>query len=224
MKKIEIPSRYPSRASENREEIVPVLDEVLFCTVSYVWNGEPKAISTGFVRMGESLFIHGSIKSHFLSDLLNLEGTVIITCFIADALVLADSAFDHSVNYRSVTIRSQVNEVAVEAYDDVLRAFTEKYIPGRWDTLRPMAESEKLVTRVISFALDNAVLKSRSGDPGMPKAGYDPSTWLGEIPLFQGYGAPIPFDPYNHKNPIPEHVQELLKKGGNREGTPSREQ
>lgn len=109
LNKNNLPSRYPNRSSENKSLIYEILDEGHFCTVAYVKNGRPYQIPTGYCRIEDEVWIHGSSKSNFLSDILQ-TGEVCISVMLFDGLVLAPTAFNHSVNYRSVIAFSQPEE------------------------------------------------------------------------------------------------------------------
>ena len=98
------PSRYANQRAHCSEEVIySILDEALFCNISYCVNNEPFAIPTSFVRKDDKIYIHGSVGSHFLRA-LPTGTSVCITVMLADELVVAKSAFDHSVNYRSVIV------------------------------------------------------------------------------------------------------------------------
>lgn len=107
------PSRLAKRAHYDAGTIHPILDEALFCTVSYVMDGQPMAIPTAFARKDDQLYIHGSVGSHFIRQ-IEQGGLVCISVMLCDGLVLAKSAFHHSVNYRSVVIFGNARKVADE--------------------------------------------------------------------------------------------------------------
>lgn len=210
MKKL-TPSRYPSRSTTSEALIREVLDQSLYCTISYCAAGRPYALPTGFCVHNDQLIVHGSVKSHFLEALLKAE-KVCITTFLFDGLVLAASAFEHSVNYRSVVIFSNAVEIEdPETKAKTLEAFTEKYLPGRWPHLRPMTEGEMNATKVLAFDLDHASLKERSGPPGKNNDEWQQKVWMGVLPASLSYGQPLPFDG-QPTMPVPEHVEKVLKK------------
>ncbi|CAN5652121.1 pyridoxamine 5'-phosphate oxidase family protein [soil metagenome] len=177
------PSRSAKRAHYDAETIHPILDEALFCTVSYVLKGQPMAIPTAFARKGDKLYIHGSVGSHFIRT-IEQGAPVCISIMLADGLVLAKSAFHHSVNYRSVVIFAQAEKVNDEAERmDALALITDHLIPGRWDDLRPTTDSEMRKTTVLAFTLDEASAKVRTGGPSDDPEDEDLPTWAGVIPL-----------------------------------------
>ena len=127
------PSRLAKRAHYDAEIIHSILDEALFCTVSYVIDGQPMAIPTIHARHDDWLYIHGSVGSHFIRSLEN-GAPVCISVMLADGLVLAKSAFNHSVNYRSVVLFAKAEKVQDEAEKlHALALITDHLIAGRWD-------------------------------------------------------------------------------------------
>ncbi|MFM7022270.1 MAG: pyridoxamine 5'-phosphate oxidase family protein [Flavobacteriales bacterium] len=205
------PSRYANqRASYDEQVIYSILDEALFCTISYVSNNEPFAIPTSFVRNENKLYIHGSVGSHFLRA-LNTGTSVCISIMLADELVIAKSAFDHSVNYRSVTIFSK-SEV-IDDYDskaEFFKLLTEKVVPGSWDYLRPMKKSEVDKTMLIRFDISEASAKTRSGMP------YSEESEITKLPIWSGL-IPIPSkrltpiaDQFSKGIALPEHLKSKI--------------
>ncbi|MEZ0485675.1 pyridoxamine 5'-phosphate oxidase family protein [Fibrella aquatica] len=193
------PSRLAKRAHYDAQTIHPILDEALFCTVSYVMDGQPMAIPTAFARNGDRIYIHGSVGSHFIRSIENNPAQagqavpVCITVMLADGLVLAKSAFHHSVNYRSVVIFATAEKVV----DDVekmhaLALITDHLIPNRWADLRPTTASELQKTTVLVFSLAEASAKLRTGGPGDDPEDVDLLTWAGVIPLQTIRATPIP--------------------------------
>lgn len=204
------PSRLSDRSTTDAAKVQEVLQDLHFCTVSYCAEGKPVAIPTGFCLLDDRLVIHGSVKSHFLNHLKEAE-EVCITAFDFQGLVLAASAFHHSVNYRSVVIYSKPEPVTDEDHKaQVLETFTEKYIPGRWPTLRPMTSGELQATQAIAFSLDRASLKQRTGPPSFEQADYDQGVWTGVLPVSLQWKEPIPDPNMKPGTPIPEHLQHLL--------------
>src|SRR4029079_11217399 len=124
--------RLPDRGKYDRETIYRILDEAFICHVGFVVEGQPYVIPTGFARIGDDLYIHGSSASRMLRN-LSQGIEVCVTVTLIDGLVLARSAFHHSINYRSVVIlgKAQLIEDADEK-NRALEAFTEHVVPGRW--------------------------------------------------------------------------------------------
>ena len=177
------PSRLAKRAHYDAETIHPILDEALFCTVSYAIDGQPMAIPTAFARKGDSLYVHGSVGSHFIRAIEN-GAPVCITVMLADGLVLAKSAFSHSVNYRSVVVFAKAEKVTDETEQmNALALITDHLIPGRWDDLRPTTDSEMRKTTVLRFSLAEASAKVRTGGPNDDPEDMALPTWSGVVPL-----------------------------------------
>ncbi|GAB3996004.1 pyridoxamine 5'-phosphate oxidase family protein [Spirosoma daeguense] len=186
------PSRSAKRAHYDEATIHPILDEALFCIVSYALNGQPMAIPTAFARKGDKLYIHGSVGSHFIRCIENGE-PVCISIMLADGLVLAKSAFHHSVNYRSVVIFANAEKVTDEDERmEALALITDHLIPGRWDDLRPTTDSEMRKTTVLVFSLTEASAKLRSGGPNDDPEDENLPTWAGVIPLQTVRQKPVP--------------------------------
>ena len=185
-------TRLPKRGAYDKETIYSILDEALFCTLAYSVNGQAFQIPTGFVRMGDKLFLHGSVGSHYLRELATKKIPVSISATLIDGLVLARSAFHHSVNYRSVVVFSQGEVVTGE--DEmyrVLEAFTEKMCRGRWADVRKPTAGEWKATMVIAFPIHEASAKVRTGPPKDDEEDYTMDVWAGVVPLKIGKQAVI---------------------------------
>lgn len=186
------PSRLAKRAHYDEATVHPILDEALFCTVSYAVDGQPMAIPTAYARQGDKLYIHGSVGSHFIRTIEN-GAPVCISVMLTDGLVLARSAFHHSVNYRSVVIFANAEKVTDDSEKmDVLALITDHLIPGRWADLRPTTDSELRKTTVLAFSLAEASAKVRTGGPNDDPEDADLPTWSGVIPLQTVRLTPIP--------------------------------
>ena len=177
-------TRMPKRGVYDRDVIYSILDEALFCNLAYVSKGQPFQIPTGFCRIGDKLFIHGSVGSHYMRELASKKLPVNISATIMDGLVLARSAFHHSVNYRSVIMFSQP-ELVTDQEDlyKFLEAFTEKMCPGRWNDIRQPNPGEWKATMVIGFSIQEASAKVRTGQPIDDDDDYELGIWAGVMPL-----------------------------------------
>ena len=200
-----IPSRSAKRAHYDKETIYPILDEALFCTISYVFDNKPFSIPTAFVRYENKLYIHGSVGSHFIWE-LEQGVPVCISVTLLDALVVAKSAFSHSVNYRSVVLFSngvKIEEPKLKA--DVLEWLTNKIVPDSWDYLRPMKDNEVKKTTVIAFDIDEASAKVRTGMPNDEEEDKPLPIWSGIIPIETIRRDPQP-DSLSREIPLPKHL------------------
>jgi nitroimidazol reductase NimA-like FMN-containing flavoprotein (pyridoxamine 5'-phosphate oxidase superfamily) len=184
--------RVPQRGQYERETIEAILDEALVSHVGFVHDGQPVVIPTLHARLGDRLYLHGSAASRMLRT-LHKGVPVCVTTTLVDGLVLARSAFHHSVNYRSVVVFGTAT--LVEPGDEtvkVLELFTEKLVPGRWADVRPPTRQELKGTKVLSLALDEASAKVRTGPPIDDDEDYDLPVWAGVLPLATKVAEPQP--------------------------------
>ncbi|HWX15627.1 MAG TPA: pyridoxamine 5'-phosphate oxidase family protein [Chthoniobacterales bacterium] len=182
--------RLPGRATYERDTIYQILDEGFVCHVGFIANGQPIVIPTAYGRAEDILYIHGSVASRMLRALA--DGIqVCVTVTLVDGLVLARSAFHHSMNYRSVVVFGTAYAVkdAIEK-TRALRTFSEHVIPGRWAEVREPSEDELKKTLVLRIPLTEASAKVHSGPPIDEEADYTLPVWAGELPLRLVTGAP----------------------------------
>jgi len=175
--------RLKNRACYDRAAVYQILDEGLVCHVAFVEQGSPRIIPTGYVRMGDNLYLHGSTANHMIRSAI-AGAELCVTVTLLDGLVLARSAMHHSMNYRSVVIfgRARVVQDPQEKIMS-LEAFVEHVIPGRWADVRQPSETEMKVTEVIALPLTEASAKIRTGPPVDDEPDYDLDCWAGVIPL-----------------------------------------
>lgn len=183
--------RSPQRGQYDHATIYSILDEGLVCQVAFVVEGKPVVIPTAYGRVDDQLYIHGSPASRMLKS-LQRGIDVCVTVTLLDGLVLARSAFHHSMNYRSVVVFGEA-ELVSDPVDKAaaLKAFTEHVVPGRWEALRPMTETEVRGTTVLALPLAEASAKIRTGPPIDDEADYDLPIWAGVLPLGVQAGAAI---------------------------------
>lgn len=200
------PSRYPSRSSQETLKVQQALRSALFCTLAFTRDGRNVCLPTGYCFDKDYLYIHGSVKSGFLLDVLLAE-EICINAFSAQALVLAPTAFDHSINYQSVNIYAKAEE-CFEPEDKraVLEMFTERYIPGRMNDLPAIESNHLIATRVLRFSLQNSIVKERTGAPSYPEADSNPDIWCGLIPMKNIYETPVSDEFSKHLN-SPEYFE-----------------
>jgi len=201
-----IPSRAAKRAHFDPETVYPILDEAIVCTVSYAVDNQPFSIPTAFVRYEDKIYIHGSVGSHFMRELE--KGTpVCITVTLIDAIVVAKSAFSHSVNYRSVVIFGKAEKIV--GATEKMNAFewlTDKFVPDSWDYLRPVTAKEVQKTTVLAFTLNEASAKVRTGMPNDEEEDKPLPVWSGIIPLETKQLDPIA-DELSQNIPLPAHLK-----------------
>jgi uncharacterized protein len=184
--------RIPQRGNYELQAIYDILDEGLVCHVGFVADNQPFVIPTAYGRIEDKLYIHGSPASRMLRSLqTGIE--VCVTVTLLDGLVLARSAFHHSMNYRSVVIFGTAILVKdPEQKLEALRAFTDHVVPGRWSEVRQPTHQELQGTLVLSLPLTEASAKVRTGPPLDDEADYSLPVWAGVLPLQLIAGNAIP--------------------------------
>jgi uncharacterized protein len=185
-------TRLAKRGSYDKKTIFDILDEVLFVTLAYVKDNTPWQIPTGHCRIGDYLYVHGSVGSSYMRHLASSKSEVCISATIIDGIVLARSAFHHSVNYRSVIAFSQAEEVTDK--NELYRAlefFTNKIQPGRWNDVRKPHDGEWKATMVLKFKIAEASAKIRTGDPKDDEEDYQLPVWAGVVPLHLERKSPV---------------------------------
>ena len=184
--------RHPERGVYDRETIDAILDEALICHVAWVTpEGGPRVIPTIHVRIGDTLYIHGSEASHTLRGLRTGVECCIETTLL-DGLVLARSTPMHSLNYRSVVLYGVAREVSDPAEMDMAqRALVEHVVPGRTAEVRMPTDKELKETSILALSLDEASAKVRAGDPKDPAEDLGLPVWAGVLPLRTVPGEPV---------------------------------
>lgn len=175
--------RIPKRGAYDRETINQILDEGFICHVGFTAHGKTFVIPTGYARRGGDLLIHGSSASRMMRN-LSAGVEVCVTVTLIDGLVLARSAFHHSMNYRSVVVfgTAELVEDAAEK-SEALRLFSEHIVRGRWDDVRLPTAKELKATTVLRLPIREASAKVRTGNPVDDEADYDLNIWAGVLPL-----------------------------------------
>lgn len=174
--------RLPERGSHELARIRAILDEGMICHVGFVADGSPVVIPTGYALFEDRLIVHGSAASRMLRAMA--PGVdVCVTVTLLDGLVLARSAFHHSMNYRSVMIYGHASILEGEEKRRGLDALVEHIIPGRSASVRPPTDRELRQTLVLALALDEASAKIRTGPPVDDEEDYASDAWAGVIPL-----------------------------------------
>lgn len=204
-------SRAPDRGTYDKDTIYQILDKAIDVIISYVEDGIPRAIPTGFVRIDDRIYIHGSVKSHFIMQLCK-SPMACLAVSLLDGLVLARTAFNHSFNYRGVVAYAKPYLVEDEDQKlEVCRLFTEKLLPGRWDdNIKKPTPEEMKATAVMGFELTEVSAKIRSGHPKNPVKTEEFNAWTGHIPLQRIYGAPVPSPDLQEGVELPEYIKKVL--------------
>ncbi|MFF9844461.1 pyridoxamine 5'-phosphate oxidase family protein [Streptomyces sp. NPDC013740] len=192
-----VPTRSAQRASYDRALVHSILDETYVCHLGFVRDGAPVVLPTLYGRIGERLYVHGSTGSRPLRAAGRGEGApglpVCLTVTHVDGLVLAKSAFHHSLNYRSVVVHGTAHPVTdAEELRTALDALVDHVVPGRSADSRPGNAKELAATAVLRLDLDEVSAKVRTGGPNDdPEDGVLPH-WAGVVPVQRRYGTPVP--------------------------------
>jgi uncharacterized protein len=196
--------RLPERAAYDRATVHAILDEGFICHVGFVVDGQPFVVPTGYARVGETVYLHGSTGSRLG---LRPGMDVCVTVTLLDGLVLARSAFHHSMNYRSVMAIGRTRPVrGPEEKEAALRALVEHIVPGRSDEVRGGDSRELAATAVLAVPLDEVSAKVRTGPPVDDEPDYDLPIWAGVLPLRQVADAPVPDPALDPALAPPSHV------------------
>ena len=176
-------------ARYDRSSVNAILDEATVCHVGFVDDGQPFVIPTAIARIDDHAYIHGSRVSRMLK-LLAAGSPACITVTLLDGIVVARSAFNSSMNYRSVVILGSGEKVTGEDKKIALDAFTEHLIPGRTADIRASRPKELAATTVVRFGLQEVSIKISEGPPSDEKSDYESDAWAGVIPLRLESGKP----------------------------------
>jgi uncharacterized protein len=205
--------RQPKRGRHDRATIDAILDEALVAHVAFVHDGRPAVIPTLLARVGDEVYLHGSSASRAVRALhAGAEACLEVTH--VDGIVLARSAFHHSINYRSAVLYGTLRAVEdPEERSRALEAFTEKLIPGRWAHVRRPSRKELKATAVLALPIAEGSAKIRSGPPGDDEEDYALDAWAGVVPIHTVVGAPEPDPLLRAGIEVPEHVRRLTASG-----------
>ena len=184
--------RLPNRGSHEEEVIHRILDEGFLAHVGFQVGTQPFVIPTLYGRDGDTLYLHGSAASRMLRELdTGLPACVTVT--LVDGLVLARSAFHHSMNYRSVVAFGTARKIQDPAEKTrALLVISEHLLKGRWKDVRGPSEQELKATAVLRFAIDEASAKVRQGPPLDDEEDYSLPVWAGVLPLKLTAQEPVP--------------------------------
>ncbi|MEU4280286.1 pyridoxamine 5'-phosphate oxidase family protein [Streptomyces tanashiensis] len=209
-----VPTRSRQRASYDKELVHSILDEAYVCHLGFVRDGAPVVLPTLFGRVGERLYVHGSTGSRPLraaGDGTSAPGLpVCLTVTHVDGLVLARSAFHHSLNYRSVVVHGTAHQVTdPEELRTALDALVDHVVPSRSADSRPGNAKELAATAVIRLDLDEVSAKVRTGGPNDDPEDLALPYWSGVIPVQGGHGTPVPADDLDPSVALPGYLAAL---------------
>ena len=195
--------RKGDRARTARDDLYAVLDAGMICHLGVLAGDFPMVVPTGYGRIGDTLYLHGSTAARSL----RAGGQICVTVTHLDGVVLARSAFHHSVNYRSAMIYGEPRVVTdPQERLDGLRALTEQLAPGQWAVVRPPTRKELAATVVLALSLAEASVKVRTGPPVDDEEDYELPVWAGVLPVRQAFGDPEPDPRLSPDLPVPQHV------------------
>lgn len=204
-----VPTRSRDRASYDRELVHSILDADYVCHLGFVRDGAPIVLPTLYGRVGERLYLHGSTGSRPLRAAGQSDPglPVCVTVTHVDGLVLARSAFHHSINYRSVVVHGIARQVTDEAERRAaLDALVDHVVPGRSADSRPADAKELAATAVIRVDLDEVSAKIRTGGPNDEPEDLVLPYWSGVLPVTRTYGAPVPADDLAPGIAVPDYL------------------
>lgn len=201
--------RRAERGRYDRETVFGILDEGFLCHLGFVVDGQPFVIPTLYGRDGDTIFVHGSSVSRMLKNLsTGIKACVTVT--LSDGIVLARSAFHHSMNYRSVTAFGTGREVTDrEEKLRALKQISDNVLPGRWEDCRLPDDKELNVTTVIAIPIEEAAAKIREGAPKDDARDYELPFWAGVVPFGLAYGDPVADDRLMEGVDLPEYLDVL---------------
>ena len=198
--------RLPERAHYDPETVHSILDEGFICHVGFVVDGQPYSLPTGYARIGETLYLHGSTGSRLG---LRPAMDVCVTVTLLDGIVLARSAFHHSFQYRSVMVLGRTRLVTDSGEKDAaLTALVEHFMPGRSADARPGSGRELAATAVLALPLEEVSAKVRTGDPKDDDEDYGLPVWAGILPLVLTPGEPVPDSRLDPTIAMPSYVKD----------------
>ncbi|MEU1421877.1 MULTISPECIES: pyridoxamine 5'-phosphate oxidase family protein [unclassified Kitasatospora] len=205
------PTRYKDRATWERDAIHAILDSTYLCHLGFVVDGAPVVLPTIFARVGDRLYVHGSTGSRPLRGAKGDQGMpVCVTVTLVDALVLTKSAFNHSINFRSVVAHGTAHQVTDPVELSVaLDALVDQTVPGRSAEVRPANAKELAATAVVRLDLDEVSAKTRADDADDDEADLDLPYWAGVVPVTTVYGAPVP--DASTAVPLPAHLRDFTR-------------
>jgi hypothetical protein len=183
--------RHPERGSHDTEAVHAVLDAAPMGHVGFVVEGQPFVIPMLYGRIDAAIYLHGSVASRLLRTMAG-GVEVCLTATLVDGLVLARSAFHHSMNYRSAVVFGRAVPVDGDEKVAALKAISEHLRPGRWDDVRPPSEVELRQTAVLRLEVEDMSAKARTGGPIDEPEDMELPVWAGVVPCGLTWGTPEP--------------------------------
>jgi uncharacterized protein len=206
--------RHAERGRYDRAAIVAVLDEAFVCHLAFCAAEGPVVLPTAYARVGDVVYLHGAAANEALRSIGD-GAAVSLAVTLVDGIVLARSAFSHSINYRSVVLFGHAHEVSdPDEKRAALEAVVEHVVPGRSADARGPSDSELRATRVVRVTVDEASAKVRAGGPkDEPEDVEAGGVWAGHLPLTTVVGAPVPDEAGHERLPVPGYVSAYRRPG-----------
>ncbi len=202
--------RVPERGHYDQNTVYKILDAGLICHISFVVKGQPFVIPTLYGRESDVIYIHGATTSRMIKNLNDgIQMSLAVTH--VDGLVLARSAFHHSMNYRSVVVFGTAREVSNDKKEHALKIISDNVISGRWEESRSPNAKELKATTVLEVKIEQASAKIREGGPKDDKSDYELDIWAGVVPMNQVASPPIQDELLKPNILVPNSVKDLLK-------------
>lgn len=201
--------RRPDRGFYDKETVYAILDKEFICQIAFVFEGYPVVIPTIYGRKDDSLYFHGANVSRMLQT-MEQGVPVSINVTRTNALVLARSAFHHSLNYESVTVFGKAKLVQDDADKlEALKIISDQILKNRWSEVRLPSEKELNVTKVLKMTISEGSAKIRNEGVGDDKEDYDLDIWAGLVPIHRSYGEAEPDDKLKSGIEIPDSVKSI---------------
>jgi len=200
--------RIPKRGHYDEKTLFEILDDGLICHVGFCIEEQPFVIPTLYGRDGNKIYLHGASTSRMLKS-IEKGISVCLTVTHVDALVLARSAFHHSMNYRSAVVFGKATKVSDEEKEKVLKIISDQVIPGRWEEVRSPNQKELKATTVLELTIDEASSKIRTGPPGDEKEDLELGIWAGLVPINKLFGIEEA-DEFVKGEEVPDSIKILL--------------
>ena len=202
-------NRLKKRSVEDRDQMYEILDSTILCHVGYVENGQPFVLPYAFTRDGDRILIHGSSGARFMRELAKGIPTC-VTVTKLDAMVVARTTYDSSMNYRSVVILGSAEEITGPEKNELLERVSNGLLPGRVSEVRTSSAKELAATTLLSLSLEEASVKVRTGMPEDAE-GSGTGVWSGIIPVHLVADEPIPSDEESAGLEVPASVRAYVK-------------
>jgi len=202
-------NRRADRGRYDKATIYGIIDEAMFCHIGFVQDGRPFVIPALHVRRDDELLIHGSSASRLIKH-IQAGNEVSISMAILDAIVVAKTAFNQSVNYRSVVLFGRGRLLEDDEKMEALAYFTDGLIPGQWDNARKPTPNEIKASAIVAISIAEASAKIRNAPPGDDGEDRDLPLWAGLLPVKQVIQEPVRADYSDPNMPTPEHVMKKV--------------